>query len=225
MLVLNQYKCIALILGMLVATIQVSAQEEDKPRTFRRPTTSYSQDTVSPDLKNGSFTRKKKFDIDKLLIEPNIQFYLDRGGIQFGLLPSVGYEVYKNLYVGGSLTYNLNYFYGDVKTGRPSQSTQYYGGGPFIHYKVWRGVFARVRAEMVALRYPTSYSNNTVKYDTRGVPYLWLGAGYNLTNSRNFFVPVALYFNPLFYLTNNTYSIQQSALYLQLTFYIYGIKI
>ena len=186
------------LLWILVA-VAASAQDDDKPVPYKRPESSYSRDTVSTNPKRySSLEPKKKFDIGKMLIEPNLQLYFQSNYYQFGLMPSVGYNVWKGLYVGGSLNYNITYipnYYSNF-----SGNVQVYGGGPFVHYKIWRGVFARLRFEMLGVRYP-KYNiivNNDIPYDNRGVPYVWLGAGYNLTSSRNFFIPLAIYVNPLY---------------------------
>ena len=183
---------------LILATYTATAQDDDKPAPYRRPESSYSRDTVSTDPKrNSSLAPRKKFDIGKMLIEPNIQLYFSSNYYQFGLMPSVGYNVWKGLYVGGSLNYNITYVPNYQNTNK-SANLQVFGGGPFLHYKIWRGVFARLRFEMLDVRYPKSYTNNDFSYDNRGVPYIWLGAGYNLTSSRNFFIPLAIYVNPLY---------------------------
>ena len=166
---------------LLSATYTATAQDDDKPAPYRRPESSYSRDTVSTNPKrNSSFAPKKKFDIGKMLIEPNIQLYFSSNYYQFGLMPSVGYNIWKGLYVGGSLNYNItyvpNYYPNSAGNGYLSGNVQVYGGGPFVHYKIWRGVFARLRFEMLDGRYPKPYTNNDFPYDNRGVPYIWLGA-------------------------------------------------
>jgi hypothetical protein len=144
-------------------------------------------------------------------------------------MPSVGYNVWKGLYVGGSLNYNITYvpnYYATGPTSYASGNVQVFGGGPFVHYKIWRGVFARLRFEMLDVRFPKDYLNNDMVYDNRGVPYIWLGAGYNLTASRNFFIPLAIYVNPLYAtyggdVKNTTRMTPYTSwFYLQIAFYI-----
>ena len=188
---------------MLVGTVSVFAQDDDKPAPYKRPRDAYSDDTVNmskSDVK--SFENpKKKFDISKLLIEPNVQLYFNSFEYQFGLMPSLAYNVWKNLYVGGSLYYSLIYepHYDPSVIGSPSASVQAYGGGPLVHYRIWKGFFVRARFEMLAVKFPNidSYSG-AVSYSTWGIPAVWLGGGYNLTASKNFFIPIAVYFNPLY---------------------------
>jgi hypothetical protein len=211
---------------MLAGTLAAVAQDDDKPAPFRRPESSYSRDTVNPnkdELKG--FQQKKKFDISKLLIEPNVQLYFTSNYYQFGLMPSLGYNVWKNLYVGGSINYNLVYEpHWDGTPATSSINVQVYGGGPFVHYKIWKGFFTRLRFEMLAVRYPDidPYSYQ-VSYTARGIPYIWFGAGYNLTASKNFFIPVAVYVNPLYGTydgTARTESPYTSWVYFQVAFYI-----
>ncbi|MBS1596234.1 MAG: hypothetical protein JST90_18120 [Bacteroidetes bacterium] len=216
---------------LLLSVVSVQAQDDDKPAPYKRPEQSYSRDTVSSDLgKTSSFSPKKKFDIEKLLIEPNIQLFFANNYYQFGLMPSLGYKTWKNLYVGGSLNYNLQYVphVDGPGTNSPHASVQVYGGGPFVHYKIWKGFFTRLRVEMLAVRYPTSYaygSTNELVYNTRGIPYLWIGGGYNLTASKNFFIPVAVYINPLYPAYSGgqkSISPYPSIVYFQVAFYIFS---
>lgn len=215
---------------LLVVSVAAVAQDDDKPAPYKRPEQSYSRDTVSTDFgKTNTFTPKKKFDIEKLLIEPNIQLFFASNYYQFGLMPSLGYKTWKNLYLGGSLNYNLQYVphVDGPGTNSPHASIQVYGGGPFAHYKIWKGFFARVRVEMLAVRYPTSYAlnGNDLVYNTRGIPYIWVGAGYNLTASKNFFIPVAVYLNPLYATYSGgqkQVSPYQSFVYFQVAFYIFS---
>lgn len=220
---------IALVSLLCVSAI-LRAQDDDKPAPYKRPEQSYSKDTVSTDFgKTNSFTPKKKFDIEKLLIEPNVQLFFASNYYQFGLMPSLGYKTWKNLYLGGSLNYNLQYVphIDGPGTNSPHASIQVYGGGPFAHYKIWKGFFARLRVEMLAVRYPSSYAygTNEIVYNTRGIPYIWIGGGYNLTASKNFFIPVAVYLNPLYATYSGgqkDISPYQSFVYFQVAFYIFS---
>ena len=216
-----------LVVMLVSASMSLLAQDDDKPAPYKRPEQSYSRDTVNADAaKVKSFTPKKKFDIEKMLIEPNIQLFFSSNYYQFGLQPSIGYKTYKNIYLGGSINYNLQYVPHIDGGNGPHASVQVYGGGPFIHYKIWKGFFTRLRVEMLAVRYPSySFYSNMVNYNTRGIPYLWIGGGYNLTASRNFFIPIAIYINPLF----PAYSGEQKAIspypsivYFQVAFYIFS---
>ena len=212
---------------LVFSTISGFAQEDDKPAPFKRPKSAYSQDTVSTNSKEvKGFGEKKKFDISKMLIEPNVQLLFNSYYYQFGLMPSIGYNVWKNLYVGGSLNYSITYepHIDPSVNGSPSASLQVYGGGPFVHYRIWKGFFTRLRVEMLAVRYPdiNPYYGN-VTYATRGIPYVWIGGGYNLTASKTFFVPIAVYFNPLYPAydgTAQTVSPYASWVYFQIAFYI-----
>ncbi len=216
------------ILGLLMLILaigSVSAQDDDKPAPFKRPESSYARDTVNPDSNIKSLQPKKKFDIGNLLIEPNIQLYLSSGYYQFGFMPSIGYKTWKNLYLGGSINYNLAYYPNYFNN--LSANVQVYGGGPFAHYKIWKGFFTRLRLEMLAVRYPSAPYGSDVRYNTRGIPYLWMGGGYNLTASKNFFIPLAVYINPLkaaYSGAQQEVSPYQSFVYFQIAFYIISPK-
>ncbi len=218
----------ALVVILTGASASLLAQDDDKPAPYKRPEQSYSKDTVSSDIgQTKSFAPKKKFDMNKLLIEPNIQLFFSSNYYQFGFMPSIGYKTYKNLYLGGSINYNLQYVpHIDGTNTSPHASVQVYGGGPFAHYKIWKGFFTRLRVEMLAVRYPEyNYIGNNISYKTRGIPYLWIGGGYNLTASRNFFIPIAFYINPLFPAYSGdqkSISPYQSLVYFQVAFYIFS---
>jgi hypothetical protein len=214
---------------LIFSSMSAFAQEDDKPAPFKRPKDAYSQDTVST---NSSEVRsfenpKKKFDISKLLIEPNVQLFFNSYEYQFGLMPSIGYNVWKNLYVGGSLYFSILYEpHWDGTSATPSITQTAYGGGPFIHYRIWKGFFTRLRVEMLGIRYPDidPYGSGEVSYATRGVPYVWIGGGYNLFASKNFFIPIAVYFNPLYATYDGTaksISPYPSWFYFQVGFYIF----
>jgi hypothetical protein len=221
---INKY---VLVIMMLVSAASLCAQDDDKPAPYKRPQNDYSHDTINTnkdELKTFE-NPKKKFDISKLLIEPNFQLYFNSYQYQFGLMPSIGYNVWKNLYVGGSINYSLTYEpHVDPSTsGSPSASLQVYGGGPFVHYRIWRGFFVRLRTEMLAVKYPDINYANDVTYATRGIPYIWMGGGYNLTASKNFFIPLAIYVNPLYGTYDGTaksISPYSSWFYVQIAFYI-----
>jgi hypothetical protein len=225
-----------LVFLLLVTGISAFAQDDDKPAPYKRPTNDYYRDTVSYDqAKVNSFQPKKKFDVSKLFVEPVFNFYLDGNEVQFGLMPAIGYKVYKNLYVGGSIKYNIIYVsHLDGTTATPSVTEQVYGGGPLIQYNIWKGFFARFRFEMLAVRYPdaiysgsnstTGNPTTTISYATLGIPHMWLGGGYNFTYKKVISLPVAVYFNPLWGSYNGTaqaYS-PYSWVYVQAAIYLFS---
>jgi hypothetical protein len=212
---------------MLVISFSAFAQDDDKPLPYKRPTDAYSRDTVSSDMsKVKQFQEKKKFDMSKLFIEPVFDFFIEGGEVQFGLMPTVGYKVWKNLYIGGSIKYNMIYVsHWDGTPATPSITEQVYGGGPLVQYNIWKGFFTRFRFEMLAVRYPdaNAYTNN-VTYATVGIPHMWLGGGYNFTYKKLISLPVAVYFNPLWGTYNGTaqqYS-PYSWVYVQAAIYLFS---
>ncbi len=218
------------------------AQNEDKPNYYVRPQNAPQQ---SPEVPADTTSRlrpstqpsyaKKKFDWSKILIEPNIQFFVGNGYVQFGLQPSVVYKVWKKgLYAGGSLHYNLL-----VQTKYPFTPTyskdlirqQTFGGGVVLHYDIWRGIYARIRPEILGVRIAESFvptGPSSVKIITKDYvyPHLWVGAGYNFTRNKTFFIPIGIFFDPLYYVRpKSQFAPYQSPIYVQLAFYIFSPRL
>jgi hypothetical protein len=234
---------IIITLCVFFSASTVWAQEDDKPNYYTRPDYKKTEEpkpekteteTEKPKPVQPYKYNKKKFDWKNILIEPNIQLFFTGDFVQFGLMPSVAYKVWKKgLFVGGALNYNIisqpRYPLSNGAT--KSISTQVFGGGPVVHYSIWKGFFARVRPELLGIRYPESYqftgpASVKINYKTQHFPYLWLGAGYNFTHGRNLFVPVAFYFDPVYFArTQSTYNPYQQAFYIQLAFYIISPRI
>jgi len=222
------------------------AQNEDKPNYYVRPQNPPQQ---SPELPRDTTSRlrpstqlsytKKKFDWSNILIEPNIQFFVGNGYIQFGLQPSVVYKVWKKgLYAGGSLHYNVlaqpNYAFAGVNNTIIKKDLirqQTFGGGVVLHYNIWKGIYARIRPEILGVRIAEGYevsANNKVKIITKDYvyPHLWLGAGYNFTRNKTFFIPIGVFFDPLYYVrAKSQFAPYQSPIYIQLAFYIFSPRL
>lgn len=219
-----------LLLTLFFNALLLWAQDDDKPKLYVRPESDYAQDTIDTKKKVNSFQGKKKFDLSKFIIEPNINFAIYNGGIDIGLSPYFGYKVWKELYVGVGITY--------LYSGRTYQSPidpnvqakanyHTYGGGVFLQYNIWRGLFARVRFEVLqrSISEPISYyynANGQPVFDYQKVertyPGLFIGAGYNLLQSKNFFFPIMVSYNLLHTVGDRNYSPYRSGLVVQLGF-------
>jgi hypothetical protein len=165
----------ALVMMLMTASTALWAQDDDKPAPYKRPEDSYKKDTVSTEMgETKSFAPKKKFDIGKLLIEPNVQLFFSSNYIQFGLMPSVGYNVWKNLYVGGSLNYNLQYV-------PDSDLRQHCFSSLFCAGIWWRAFCTLQNLERIFHPSPCGDAGGEIpssqfyyngSYDTRGILYL-----------------------------------------------------
>jgi|688.fasta_scaffold680384_1 hypothetical protein len=236
-----QYRLFTLLILLCVCTNLV-AQEDDKPNYYTIPEQKKPgkpiDETTTPTNKDNKTLEtytKKKFDFSKILIEPNIQFFVGQGFLQFGFMPSVAYRVWdKGLYVGGSLHYNilaqLNYQITNTYS-RDIVRSQTLGGGVVLHYDIWKGIYARLRPEVLGVREAVSYqltgpASIKINYKDQVFPHLWIGAGYNFTRSRNIFLPVGVFFDPLYYVRNRSpFAPYQSPFYVQLAFYIFSPRL
>ncbi|HEY0262863.1 MAG TPA: hypothetical protein VGB95_07535, partial [Chitinophagales bacterium] len=160
----------------LVFSFCVQAQDDDKPNYYQRPskptpaptqpqptdTSQEAQPFESQPIpqQNEPMSRrsqqmnenyKQGFDMNKILIEPTFSFFFTSQSVNFGIRPSVAYDIYKKkLFVGGSLVYNVQAIFKYPVGGTTKNITiQAFGGGPVLHYNIWRGFYARVRPEIL----------------------------------------------------------------------------
>jgi hypothetical protein len=173
-------------------------------------------------------------DISKYLIEPDINLAIFNAGINVGFSPYLGHKIAKNLYAGGGLTYiytgfkNIPYQDASGATHLSNADWHTFGGGAYIQYKVWKGLFVRGRVEVLHRWIDDVYDPKTVinlqnnTYSIvlpkiqRTVPAALVGVGYNLLEGKNFFFPVMLSYNLLHNVTNTVYSVYPSGFVLQL---------
>ncbi|MBX2909256.1 MAG: hypothetical protein M9931_05230 [Chitinophagales bacterium] len=112
------------------------------------------------------FSKRKKFDLSKFIIEPNFNLSLGSGRFDVGLSPYVGYRIWQSkkaksgsmtgLYAGGGITYYYTGF-NNLEFVDPSGTFRFttkakfqtYGGGVFLQYNIWKGFFARARFEVL----------------------------------------------------------------------------
>jgi hypothetical protein len=150
-----------------------------------------------------------------------------------GLSPYVGYNVWKGLYLGGGGTYYYTGASENLNGMKVKYNFQTYGGGVFAQYRIWRGLFARVKLELLERRIPTGaiyftpLPNSTpqnpqytykVEYMKKFTPALLIGAGYNLVQSKNIFVPIVISYNVLNSLVDKQYSLYPRGVVIQLGF-------
>lgn len=215
------------------------AQDDELPPPTSKPKQEKTESKTSkPDEGFKGFGNKKKFDFSKIIIEPNFNFSIAQGRIDAGLSPYVGYQIFHpkkapsniGLYAGGGITYFFTQInvqgvdqYGKVHYGKAKFHT--YGGGVFLQYNIWRGLFIRSKFELLHrtlddLNNATIGQNNKITFAKiqKTYPSLLLGAGYNLLQSKNFFIPILVSYNVLHPFTDNTYAIYPRGLVVQLGF-------
>jgi hypothetical protein len=200
----------------------LQAQDDDKPAPFRRPEQSYSRDTVNPNAPVKGFEPKKKLDLSKFIIEPNIQLSFGSGYVNLGLSPYVGYQIWKGLYGGGGVTYLYTRTNYTDQSYKEIGNYHTYGGGVFLQYNIWKGLFARVKGELLhrQLEVTTTYGTTQIgkfKFDGN-YPGLFVGAGYNMLRSKNFFFPIMISYNLLNSIGVKQYAPYRSGLVVQLGF-------
>ncbi|MFN8310363.1 MAG: hypothetical protein U0T73_10415 [Chitinophagales bacterium] len=153
-----------------------------------------------------------------------------------GLSPYFGYNVWKGLYVGAGPTYYYSGRTYVASVALPGGTSDYkvtakyhtYGGGVFLQYNIWKGLFARMKFEVLqrSIHDPTGYyylnPNNTPVFQYQNIertyPGLFVGAGYNLLNSKNFFLPIMISYNLLHSVGDKNYSPYRSGLVIQVGF-------
>ncbi len=210
------------------------AQDDELPPPSSKPkqTEEKKSDPKPPDVKDfKGFSKPKKFDMSKLLIEPIVNLSISQFRIDIGFSPSVAYRVWQpknakqksgnvGLFVGGGVTYSYTRI---NETANLKYNIQTYGAGPLIQYTIWRGLFARVKLELLGRKIPVSpgpYYNGQyhVIYTNKFTPACLLGAGYNLLQSKNIFVPLIVSYDLLHSVVDKNYSIYPRGFTVQLGF-------
>ena len=172
-----------------------------------------------------SFTKPKKIDLSNYIIQPDLNLSFIQGGFNVGASPYIGYRLWKNLYAGGGVTYIYTGFrnigYQDVSglVHYTNASWHTFGGGVFLQYNIWKGLFVRSRFEVLhrimddvynpqvdANAQTGSYNVYLPKIE-KTIPDLLLGAGYNLLQSKSFFLPVMFSYNVLYPATDKLYAV------------------
>jgi hypothetical protein len=231
-------KIIALLSFFVLAGNVLFAQDDELPPPSSKPnqTEEKRNDQKPPDVKDfKGFSKPKKFDMSKLLIEPIVNLSISQYRTDIGFSPSVAYRVWQpknakaksgniGLFVGGGVTYSYTHI---NETANLKYNIQTYGAGPLIHYTIWRGLFVRLKAELLGRKIPVSYytipnGSGGIKYEVKYVnkftPACLLGAGYNLLQSKNIFIPLIVSYDLLHSVVDKNYSIYPRGFTVQLGF-------
>jgi hypothetical protein len=215
------------------------AQGDELPPPSSKPQPEPQQSATMPD--DGKtfqgFSKSKKVDWSKFIIEPDFYFNMGGNEIDLGFSPYVGYNVWKGLCVGGGVTYFYTGFTGlqftdpSGRTYTANASWNTFGGGVFVQYNIWNGFFARARFEVLHRIMQDPYGNVTIQLNPQNntyqviipkvqatIPAALVGVGYNLLRSKNFFLPIMVSYNVLNGVTDNTYSLYPNKWVVQLGF-------
>jgi len=223
------------------------AQEDELPPPTSKPKTDNSDIEYHPKSAytdtahstNGfqGFSNHKKIDLSKFIIEPDFNFNISGDEIDLGLSPYVGYNVWKGLCLGGGVTYmytgfrNIQFQDASGRTYYANAKYNTYGGGLLVQYNIWKGLFARVKFEVLHRDMDDLGSNNiSIQLNSNNsyqvvipkvhvtIPDMLVGVGYNLLRSKNFFFPIVVSYNALSSVTNKTYSVYPNNWVVQLGF-------
>jgi hypothetical protein len=99
-------------------------------------------------------------------------------GLQFGtqtyveLAPIIGYNF--NSRLSGGL--GLKYIYYKINDGYYNYSSNLYGGGPFLRYILFEGLFAHAEYEVLNMEVPEP--PNYIYYTRQNITSIFLGGGY-----------------------------------------------
>ena len=205
------------------STIVLKAQDDELPPQSNHPqlqTTELAGKSMHLGLIKG-----KKIDLSKYIIEPGLHLSFMQGGFNIGVSPYLGYRLWKNLYAGAGVTYLYtgyrNIGYADANGGvhYTNASGHTFGGGVFFQYNIWKGFFIRDRFEVLHRTMDDVY-NASINVNSQSnaasislpkiqktIPDMMLGAGYNLLQTKNIFIPVMFSYNVLHSVTDKLYSI------------------
>jgi|GEM_PF-1087538 hypothetical protein len=145
----------------------------------------------------------------------------------------------QGLYAGAGITYfytrfsNIEYLVSNGSRVYGNANYHTFGGGVFLQYNIWKGFFARAKFEALHRVmddiegyqpvYGNPPNNNTiigVRYPKiqKTVPALLVGVGYNLLQSKNFFMPIMVSYNVLHSVVDRNYSLYPRGVVVQLGF-------
>lgn len=224
-----------LVLGLLLVSSHVLlAQDDELPPPSSKPKTLQQYPFDKND--QGLIRAHRRVDLSKYIIEPDVNFSVVPGGYEVGVAPTVGYNVWKGLFVGGGLTYIYTGYKNITITdnlggGHSANAKSHtYGGGVFLQYNVWRGLFVRTRFDILHrslddVEHATALLNTQnnayevkIPHVQKTIPGLLVGIGYNLLENRNFFFPITISYNVLSSVTDKQYSPYSRGLVFQLGF-------
>ena len=222
---------------LLLAANILMAQDDELPPPSSKPKEPPANTIPNNNNNNdfSGFSKPKKVDFSKFIIEPDFELNLQPGEVDIGVSPYVGHQVWKDLYAGGGVTY----FYTGITQGVTDQfgnivgnakaTFHTYGGGVFLQYNIWHGIFARAKFEVLE-RNVSNIDKLTQRNPTNPAdgfyfprmnltyPDLLVGVGYNLLRSKNFFFPIMVSYNVLQGVGNPEYAVYPHAWVIQLGF-------
>ncbi len=215
----------------LFATSMLQAQDDELP-----PPSSKPRLQQFPGSTDNAYANPRKAKLAKYLIEPNVNFMIAQGGLNLGVSPYLGYNVWKGLCVGGGVTYiytryhNVGLVDGVGNVYYANANWHSYGGGVYVQYNIWKGFFARTRFELLH-REIEDIGNATVDVNPQtnattlilpkvktNMPALLVGVGYNVMVGRGFFLPVMVSYNVLYPATDKRFSLYPGGWAFQLGF-------
>ena len=218
-----------LVLGVVVWSCAfLKAQDDELPPPSSHP---YADQTGV----HGSGKNKKR-DLSNYIIEPDLAVSFIQGGYNLGVSPYFGYRLWKNLYGGAGVTYmytgfkNIGYQDASGSVHYTNASWNTAGGGLFLQYNIWKGLFARTRFEVMhrwmddvydarlTLNPQTNAYTVSMPKIERTYPDMLIGAGYNLLESKSFFMPVMFSYNVLYSVTDKLYAVYPHGWVIQLGF-------
>ena len=237
-----------------LANTTLFAQDDELPPPTSKPKSDYNNQqntgnggvdtshfgTTATGTGNGfqGFSKPKKVDLSKFIIEPDFNFNISGDEIDLGISPYVGYNVWKGLCLGGGVTYlytgfrNIPFQDASGRTYYANAKYETYGGGVFAQYNIWKGLFARVKFEVLHRDMDDLSSNNiSIQLNPNNnsyqvvipkvqatIPDMLVGVGYNLLRSKNFFFPIIVSYNVLSSVTNPAYAVYPHNFVVQLGF-------
>jgi hypothetical protein len=226
-------KIVLLIPLFALSCSLLQAQDDDMPAPSSHPK---PQEYELPGTDGYVHSSKHKIDLSNYIIEPDLQLAIGSGAVNVGISPYIGYRVWKNLYAGGGLTYLFTDFnnigYADISGGIHYTNAYWhtFGGGVFLQYNVWKGLFVRNRFEVLHRIMDDVYDAH-LELNTQGntynivmpkiqktIPADLVGVGYNLLQSKSFFFPLMFSYNVLYSVTNKVYSVYPRGWEIQLGF-------
>ena len=203
------------------------AQDDVQPAPSSHPTPQSSENNLAePRHEDSPFlSRYGKANQLKFIIEPDLDFGSVNRQLTVGVAPTVGHKLWKGLYAGAGMIYtysvvkNLPITELNGQVYFASAYRQTYGGGVYLHYNIWKGLYVRVRFDVLH-RYIEDLANATVVANiTTGktevkipvikmnIPDMPIGIGYNILIKKKLFLPIKLSYNILYPFLNKQYTV------------------
>jgi hypothetical protein len=161
---INELYMIKLLITILILSMTVVLNAQDNEIIPQDKTNNY-QDNVKLNQDN-SFTKDKNW-----FFEGTVIFSLGTQS-QLGVTPLIGYRINPDFHAGASLTYY--HLWNNTYPDNPTQS-DVFGGSIILRWVPIRELFFQFEPAVYSQKV---YSSITT-YENKGVPFLFVGAGYN----------------------------------------------